>query len=64
MAKIYLRSSMSLKPLFLNGGIPDSDYRGNVWVILHNLSNNRFEINAGYYIAQVLFQKEKSPRFI
>ena len=56
VAKIYLRSSMSLKSIFLGGGILDSAYRGNVRVILHNLSNNRIEINAGDCIAQVLFQ--------
>ena len=44
-----------LKIYFLGGGILDSDYRGNVRVILHNLSNNRIEINAGDLIAQVLF---------
>ena len=41
VAKIYPRSSMSLKSIFLGGGILDSDYRGNVRVIIHNLSSNR-----------------------
>ena len=63
-AKIYPRSSMSLKSIFLAAGILNSDYRGNVRVILHNLSNNKIEINVGVCIAQVLFQKKKSLRFI
>ena len=63
-AKIYPCSSMSLKSIFLDGGILEYDYRGNVRAILHNLSNNRIEINAGNRIAQVLLQKKKFPRFI
>ena len=63
-AKIYPCSSMSLKSIFLAAGILNSDYRGNVRVILHNLSNNKIEINVGVCIAQVLFQKKKSLRFI
>ena len=55
---------MSLKSIFLAAGILNSDYRGNVRVILHNLSNNKIEINVGVCIAQVLFQKKKSLRFI
>ena len=55
-AKIYPRSSISLKSIFLGGGILDSDCRGNV---LHNLYNNRIEINARNLVAQVLFQKKE-----
>ena len=63
-AKIYPRSSMFLKSIFLAAGILNSDYRRNVRVILHNLSNNKIEINVGVCIAQVLFQKKISLRFI
>ena len=58
--KMYPRSSMSLKSLFLDGGILDSGYRGNATIILHNLSNNRIGINPGDRIAQVLLQKIKN----
>ena len=64
LAKIYPRSTMSLKSIFLGGGILDPDYKGNVRAILHNLSNNRIEINAGDRIAQVLFRKQKPLRFV
>ena len=60
VAKIYPRSSVSLKSVFLGGGIIDSDYRGNVRVILNNLSQNRLEFKTGDRIAQALFQKKKS----
>ena len=55
---------MSLKSIFLGSGILDPDYKGNVRAILHNLSNNRIEINAGDRIAQVLFRKQKPLRFV
>ena len=55
-ASICPRSSMSLKSIFLGGGILDFDCRGNV---LHNLSNNRIQINAGDLVAQILFQKKE-----
>ena len=37
VCRIYPRTSLSLKPLFLDGGVTDSDYRGNISVILTNL---------------------------
>ena len=70
MAKIYPRSSVSLTSDFLGGGLVDSNYRGNVRVIVHNLPKNRVEFNTGDRIAQVLSQKKKfqvllkSPKFI
>ena len=60
--KIYPCSSMSLKSIFLDGRILDSDHRGNVRVIFHNLSNNRIEINLRNRIAQVLFKKKKTSK--
>lgn len=38
VAKFYLRSSVSLWSILLGGGIIDSDYRGNIRIILHNFS--------------------------
>ena len=70
VAKIYPRSSVSLTSDFLGGGLVDSNYRGNVRVIVHNLPKNRVEFNTGDRIAQVLSQKKifqvllKSPKFI
>ena len=36
MARIHLRSSLSLQSIFVGGGVVDSDYRGNVMVIMTN----------------------------
>lgn len=57
MTKIFPRFSLSLRSIHVGGGIVDADYRGNIRVILTNLSNSRVEFNAGDRIAQVLFQK-------
>ena len=53
VAKIYPWLSVSLKSVLVGGGILDSDFRGNVRVILHNFSANRVEFNTGDRIAQV-----------
>ena len=45
-------------------GIIDSDYRGNVKVILNNFSDKRVEFNIGDRIVQILFQKKKYTQFI
>ena len=59
---------MSLKTMrnnrFRLGGIIDSDYRGNIRVVLHNFSNNRVEFNTSDRIAQIHFEKDESPEFL
>lgn len=54
------RSGLALKHgvFVLNApGIVDSDYTGDVGVILHNSSDDRFTINSGDRIAQLLIVK-------
>ena len=59
---------MSLKTMrnnrFRLGRIIDSDYRGNIRVVLHNFSNNRVEFNTSDRIAQIRFEKNESPEFL
>lgn len=56
--KIETRSSYAAKGLIVIGGIIDSDYRGNIIVMLHNiLSDVTQEINTGDKIAQIIFLK-------
>ena len=61
--RIYPRSGLSFKPLFLGGGVIDSDYRGNISVILNNLSLWNVEIKKGDRIAQIIFFKERRCNF-
>ena len=45
-------------------GTIDSDYRGDVGVLLVNLSNSTFEINNGDRIAQMVLAKHEVPEFV
>ena len=61
--RIYPRSSLSFKPLFLGGGVIDSDYRGNISVILTNFALLNVEIKKGDRIAQIIFLKKVEVTF-
>lgn len=55
---ILPRSSLSLKNgIHIGAGVIDSDYRGNVGVLLFNLSNEPFKISRGDRIAQLVVKK-------
>ena len=64
VSNIHPRSRVSLRSILVGGGIIDSDFRGNVRVILHNFSTNRLEFSTGDRIAQVLLQNKESSRLI
>ena len=58
------RSGLALKKgiTVLNSpGTIDADYRGEIGVILINLSNNDFIINSGDRIAQLVISKHEQP---
>lgn len=59
-AQIRSRSGLALKSgvIVLNSpGTIDSDYRGEIGVILMNLSNEDFIVKHGMKIAQIVFQR-------
>ena len=68
LAKIYPCPSVSLKSVFLGGGIVDSNYRRNLRVILHNLpkktkkKKKKIELNLTLVIAmhRYFFRKKIS----
>lgn len=65
-AQIRARSGLSLKHgiTLANGiGTIDSDYRGEIGVILINLSNEEYTINKGDKIAQLVLTKYKKVEF-
>ena len=64
IGKIYPRSSLSLHSIFDGGGMIDSDFRGNIHVILCISSGSRVEFNVGDRIAQVLFQIKEVVDFV
>ena len=55
---ILSRSGLALKyGIHVGAGVIDEDYRGNVGVLLFNLSDKTFEFNKGDRIAQMVIKK-------
>ena len=66
-AQIRPRSGLAYKngiSVLNSPGTIDSDYRGDVGVILINLSKENFVINNGDRIAQMVIAKHEHPLFI
>ena len=66
-AQIRARSGLAINHgiSLVNGiGTIDSDYRGEIKVILINLGNEAYTINKGDRIAQMIFAKYEKPEFI
>jgi len=65
--QIRSRSGLAIKNgiFVLNApGTIDSDYRGDVGVILANFGEKTFEVNIGDRIAQMVFAKVIKPEFV
>jgi dUTP pyrophosphatase len=57
-ARIAPRSGLAFKyGLFVNAGVIDSDYRGEIKVIIYNSSSNNYTIRKGDRIAQIIFER-------
>ena len=61
---LYPRLHLSLKMLFLGGGVIDSDFRGIVCIIVTNLPQRTIEIEVGDRIAQIIFLKKQEINLI
>ena len=60
--RIAPRSGLALKKFIdVGAGIIDSDYRGELGVILFNFGGEDFVVNMGDRIAQLIFEKIKTP---
>jgi len=65
-AQVRARSGLAIKHgiSLVNGiGTIDSDYRGEIKVILINLGSENFTINSGDRIAQMIFIKHEQAEF-
>ncbi len=61
--RILPRSSLSLKHSIITGaGIIDSDFRGNLSVLLFNLGSKPFNVVPGQTICQLIVQKIYTPQ--
>jgi dUTP pyrophosphatase len=66
-AQIRPRSGLAYKngvTVLNSPGTIDADYRGEIGVILVNLSNKDFVINDGERIAQMVIAKHEQPTFV
>ncbi len=61
--EISARSSISMKKIIITGKI-DSDYRGEVFLIVMNLNNEKIRFMAGDRIAQATLRKTENMTFI
>lgn len=60
--QIEERSGVSIDtPLGKKAGIIDSDYRGEIKVVMHNVSDFPHDINRGDKIAQIVFHRQEVP---
>lgn len=56
--RVAPRSGLALKSgIFVNAGVIDWDYRGEVGVVLYNSSNQDFHVNPGDRVAQMILEK-------
>lgn len=64
-AKICPRSGLAIKhSIGIGGGVIDSDYRGEICVIVFNHGDKDYEIRCGDRIAQIVFQRYLKVNFI
>lgn len=55
--RIAPRSGLSCKGIDIGAGVVDSDYRGEIKVLMINNSKENYKINIGDRIAQAIFEK-------
>jgi dUTP pyrophosphatase len=59
--RIAPRSSFALQHITVEGGVVDSDYRGEIKVLLKNNSHTPFIVNESDRIAQFIFERAAIP---
>lgn len=63
-AQITDRSSMAKKGIHVHGGVIDSNYRGEISVVLQNHNGDDYEIKKGDRIAQIIFVPILYPKLV
>ena len=59
------RSGLALKHgIGVVAGVIDSNFRGLIAVILFNHSRSPYEVNMGYHVAQMMFKKYETVKFV
>ena len=61
--RIAPRSGLALKKFIgVGAGVVNEDYRGELGVVLFNFGEDDLKINMGDKIAQLIFEKIKTPK--
>ena len=63
-AQIAEKSSVSLRGLSVRAGVIDSDYRGQIFVVLQNTSDQKIEWKRECAIAQLIFHSRVNATLI
>lgn len=63
-AEILGRSSMTMQRLIVYTGLIDSNYRGEVMVMMHNMSDSTLYLKKGIRMAQIVFKPVHRVRLI
>ncbi len=64
VALVWDKSGLAKEGLKTIGGVLDSNYRGEIIILLKNLGNNVIKIKKGQKVAQILIQKVKFPTIV
>lgn len=62
-ARVAPRSGLSVSEIDVGAGVVDSDYRGELKVLLINNSTNEYHVDKGDRIAQLIFEKIHTDSF-
>jgi deoxyuridine 5'-triphosphate nucleotidohydrolase len=55
--KIESRSSLAKRGIFCTAGVIDSGYRGEIMIVINNLSQDKYSIKQGDRIAQMIIHR-------
>lgn len=61
---IWDKSSIGSKSIKALGGVIDAGYRGELKVMVHNLSDEKYTFEHGHKVAQLVIQKVEFPEII
>lgn len=62
--QIAPRSGMSMKGVFVNAGVIDRNYTGEVKILLFNMTSEPLTFNKGDRVAQLIVKKIENPKVI
>lgn len=58
---IWDKSSIGAKSIKTLGGVIDAGYRGDIKIMIHNLSDEAYTFSHGHKVAQMIIQKVEFP---